>query len=276
MGVKRPWQIYVLLVCYLLGISYIINFMHYGIKNLLSFCILGTIILIFLILITLLFIRHPWAYKTSIALLIIISICSVINMGIMLFMPGIWLIVTPISSLFTIYAIFCSSTRIDFGIKKKLIEIDLFSFIKDGTFGNIEIGMRKAEILNIFPPPDDWMDGFSIKYSPIWRYGNFELHFDNQRLSFIFNDYLDDVSAGNQLVFRRWIFGNKNIYLDDILRIFDQYKISYDISNGKGSIEIIIKSSNVVLSFNDDENSKSKKIISLTKKLLNVKCIQSP
>jgi hypothetical protein len=149
---------------------------------------------------------------------------------------------------------------------EKNIEIDLFSFIKDGTFGNIKIGMSKDEILQIFPSPDDWMHGFSTKYSPIRRYGNFELHFENQRLSFIYNDYLDDISAGDQLKMKMWLFENKNIYLQDILDEFAKQNIQFIMVEGKCFIEIIIKKSNIVLSFSYEGKNNMKKMISITKK----------
>ena len=263
MGVKRPWQIYALLGCYLLGILYIINFMSYGLKNFLSYCISSMLILIFIVLIALLFIRRSWAYKAAITLYTILLIYGVINLLIILFMPSYWLIVTPIAFLLTIYSNLCSATRIYYGYSNnELIEIDLFSFIKNGTFGNIEIGMSKEEILQIFPAPDDWMHGLSMSHSPIWRYGNFELHFENQRLIFIFNDYVDEISLGDQLKIKKWLFKNQNIYLKDILNEFVRQNILYARTDSKNYIELVVRNSNVSLKFSNEENNK---LTSITK-----------
>lgn len=125
MGTKRPWQIPALVISYVLGILYMINFIYYEIGNKISiqyFCITATPILIFIILIAALFIRRPWAYNMSIALLIFICIFSCINILYIFFMPNIWLVIIPISGLFTIYAIFCSATRIYFGVKKEKLK----------------------------------------------------------------------------------------------------------------------------------------------------------
>ncbi len=122
METKRPWQISVLVISYLLGILYIINFLYYQVINkgsFLSFGILGTLILIFVMLIIALFIRRPWVYYLGIALLIFICIFGCINLLYIFFMPNIWLVIISISGLYTIYVVFCSATRIYFGVKKE-------------------------------------------------------------------------------------------------------------------------------------------------------------
>lgn len=122
MEAKRPWQIFVLAISYFVGIIYVINLIYYQViykKSLLNTCFFSILIVIFIILLIALFIRNPWSYKLSIALLIPIGICSVINMLLIFFMPSIWIIIIPISDILTIYAIFCSDTRIYFGVKEE-------------------------------------------------------------------------------------------------------------------------------------------------------------
>lgn len=127
METKRPWQIPALVISYLIGIAYVINFMCYqvnGEKSYVNYCVAGVSIFIFIGLIAALFIRRPWAYNMSIALLLLVCIGSVINLLFIFFMPNIWLIIIPISGLFTIYAILCSDTRIYFGVKKEKFNIN--------------------------------------------------------------------------------------------------------------------------------------------------------
>lgn len=92
--------------------------------------------------------------------------------------------------------------------KDNKIDISLYEFIVNRQFGSIELGMSRAEILQIFPEPDDFMISKSKHFmgSPIWRYGNFEFHFEDDSLWMIFNDYLDAIDGGEALVLDPWIF----------------------------------------------------------------------
>lgn len=90
-----------------------------------------------------------------------------------------------------------------------MITVDLKNFLYTGRFGNIDLGMNKAQVEQSIGKPDYWMmTHFSRnekENSPIWRYGNIEFHFDvNRKLVSIYNDHL--VNAG--------IYGGVNIKLD--------------------------------------------------------------
>ncbi len=139
-------------------------------------------------------------------------------------------------------------------MKSTKIVIDLFDFIKEGIFGDINIGMSKEEVLCIFPDPDDWMNGYDMQNSPFWRYGNFELHFIDHKLAFIFNDYVNEISAGKKLKLNKWLLKRKKLFLKDIVKELDRQKIAYDRVDREFGIDIIIRNSNVVLSFSVEDN----------------------
>lgn len=122
MRTNRPWQIFVLAVSYSIGIIYTINLIYYQViyrKAFLNICAVGIPILIFIVLLIALFIRSPWSYKLSIAFLVPIGIYSAINMLLIFYMAKIWIIIIPTFCILTVYAIFCSNTRIYFGVKKE-------------------------------------------------------------------------------------------------------------------------------------------------------------
>lgn len=117
---NRPWQIYALSLCYLLDALYIIRLMYYQVnykKSILNISVTAILVMVFTILVFSLFRRHPWSYKLNIVLLIPISICSIINILLLIFIPSIWTYIMPITMLLTIYGIFSKPTRSYFGIK---------------------------------------------------------------------------------------------------------------------------------------------------------------
>lgn len=122
METKRPWQIYALVIDYFLGISSVGNLLYYQVlykKSILQICAIGSPILLLLLLTAALFIRRPWAYIMSIALLIPTYICGGLFMLVLFFIPSIWTFIVPILGIFTPYAILCSATRIYFKVKKE-------------------------------------------------------------------------------------------------------------------------------------------------------------
>lgn len=68
--------------------------------------------------------------------------------------------------------------------------------------------MTKEEVLNVIPEPE-YSINRQILADDIWRYGNFDLMFEKDQLSLIFNDHIDSIDGGNVFKVDKWIIGNK-------------------------------------------------------------------
>ena len=79
------------------------------------------------------------------------------------------------------------------------IKIDLREFFKYGKFDYLQIGQTKEWIHNNFPAPDE-------EYEDIWRYGNLELYFTDDRLVQISTQSIESISGGEKLQLETWIF----------------------------------------------------------------------
>ena len=89
--------------------------------------------------------------------------------------------------------------------KRITIDLNLTEFIKTGQFGFLQLGMTKAELESQLFPPEDWQSNKSKESSPLWRYGNFELYFDErQTLYRIFNDYIPQLDGGDSTIIKDW------------------------------------------------------------------------
>ena len=84
----------------------------------------------------------------------------------------------------------------------------LRELIVDGRLGGAAVGMNKDEVRAAIGPPDDWSSESGVEHAQIWRYGNFELHFDTgRRCWLLFNDYVQEgLNAGQGRRLDRWLF----------------------------------------------------------------------
>jgi hypothetical protein len=127
--------------------------------------------------------------------------------------------------------------------------IHILDFIKNGTFGGILVGDTKKEIINKISIPDDYA-GKSLEKAKIWRYGNIEFHFYEQKLHFIFSDYLEKLEGGSKFVLDRWIFDKQQVSLQNVMDSLEKEGVNYSKSlNVLNQIELKILESKVKLIF---------------------------
>jgi hypothetical protein len=143
------------------------------------------------------------------------------------------------------------------------IEIDLLTFFKTGKFDYLKVGQTKEWIINNFPDPDEV---YTNSYdSPIWFYGDIELHFnDTNELFLIFSDHIDTLQGGNSLRLNKWILDEpEKLTLEYVVHYLNQERINYKVmhgtlSSGYSSASIVMVPSGVSLNFSltekDDED----------------------
>ncbi len=81
--------------------------------------------------------------------------------------------------------------------------------IVHGNLGGVHAGMDRHEVRACLGEPDDWSEPpkgpQGSAQAPIWRYGNFEIHFTDDEVVMLFLDYLEEPSAGRSRAFDAWI-----------------------------------------------------------------------
>ncbi len=122
------------------------------------------------------------------------------------------------------------------------IKINLQEFITLGKFDCIEIGQTKEWILHNFPDPDDIMAGKSVDNSAIWRYGNIEFHFIEDKLGMIFCDYIRDMDGGDSLDLDASFFHNLNsLTFSSISNKLTSLQVNYSIEHKLLFNQVILK-----------------------------------
>jgi len=124
-----------------------------------------------------------------------------------------------------------------------LIKIDLKKFFKLGEFDFVKLGKTKEWLTYNFPYPDDH-DEDSLESASIWRYGNVEFHFDNDKLTMIFSDYLYGLEGGEGLELDLWFLTSQEpLTLIDVMIELHKEKIEYRKENDSlGDVKLRLKS----------------------------------
>jgi len=79
------------------------------------------------------------------------------------------------------------------------LKISLLTFIQTGRLDEIGLGSTRTEVELAFGPPDAWDARFHFAFSPYWRYRDFELRFDYERLCSIICETFDVPEMGMPL-----------------------------------------------------------------------------
>jgi len=135
------------------------------------------------------------------------------------------------------------------------IPISLKDFILLGKFDCLKIGAEREWIAHNFPEPDD-IRGDKFETAAIWRFGNIELHFMDDRLWMIFSDYIDTLNGGPKLALDKWVLNDsQNLTLGAMSQVLWKEKADYRLSHHAGleQIYIDIQSSHVRLTFLSDK-----------------------
>lgn len=107
------------------------------------------------------------------------------------------------------------------------LPIDLLTFFRTGHFDCLEIGQDRETILHGFPDPDDWSARSPMERASIWRYGNVELHFADDRLWMIFSDYVDELDGGPSLAIDRWLLARPGLTLIEVMSALNREHIDF-------------------------------------------------
>jgi hypothetical protein len=83
--------------------------------------------------------------------------------------------------------------------------ICLRDFIATGAFGPLSLGANREEVKSAFGVPPTWSTESACERAAIWKYGDIEFHFDNDRLWLIFADDFDQPRGGASLQIEAWI-----------------------------------------------------------------------
>lgn len=88
------------------------------------------------------------------------------------------------------------------------INIDLKDFILEGKFDCLKLGVTKSWLQHNFIEPDYVMFKETFESSPIWGYGNIELHFNGDVLWMIFFDNVGELNGGDKIKLDKWILSS--------------------------------------------------------------------
>lgn len=147
--------------------------------------------------------------------------------------------------------------KLKFAPLKQPIRISLKDFILDEKFDCLKLGVTKSWLQNNFVEPDDIFANSTLEESPVWRYGNIELHFIEDKLWMIFTDYVDDLDGGDKLILDKWILNGQNPlkisdWVQELNRNIKNYSIVHSPEYLQTKLILNTEDEGVVLTFSDN------------------------
>ena len=140
------------------------------------------------------------------------------------------------------------------------LQLNLTQFITTGKFDFVKLDMSKEELEAQLFSPEVWLNGETKESSRIWRYGNFELHFnDLKTLSGTFTDYIPKLDGGNSIEITDWWIINKSGQaptLIDVIQSLNSLKLDYEKSTDTIGIITLKLSNGIHLYFDDGYQEK--------------------
>ncbi len=85
------------------------------------------------------------------------------------------------------------------------VQFSIRDMVVEGQLAGVRPGDPRALVRTQLGAPDDWNADGQFETATLWRYGNFEVHFDGDVVWMLFNDYLDALDAGPGRTLDAWI-----------------------------------------------------------------------
>ncbi len=85
------------------------------------------------------------------------------------------------------------------------VTFSIREMVVEGRLAGVHPGDPREWVRTKLGPPDAWSASSPVDAAAIWRYGNFEVHFDGDTVWMLFNDYLDGLDAGPGRAVDPWI-----------------------------------------------------------------------
>jgi hypothetical protein len=110
------------------------------------------------------------------------------------------------------------------------------SFVVDGVLGGARPGMTRREIGHALGQPEQWA-GETRASALIWRYGLFEVHFDEDVAWLLYTDYLDPLDAGRGRRLDPWILAAGTLSQAEALSKLREHAVPYELlETGSGAL----------------------------------------
>src|SRR4051794_18270806 len=88
------------------------------------------------------------------------------------------------------------------------IHFSMRAFVVEGVLGGARAGMTRDEIRATIGEPDEWT-GDVVSEADVWRYGLFEVHFNEDVAWLLYTDYVDPPKAGPGRTLDLWVFAER-------------------------------------------------------------------
>ena len=127
--------------------------------------------------------------------------------------------------------------------------------VVEGQLAGVRPGDPRELVRAQLGEPDDWHAGAPVEVSAIWRYGNFEVHFDGDVVWMLFNDYLSDLDAGPGRTLDPWMIASSAVPgPDEVMQRLRDESVPFVVGRDVLDRRVIWIEGGACLAFDRDED----------------------
>lgn len=104
----------------------------------------------------------------------------------------------------------------------------MLELVRTGKLGPLHRGVARAAVRDMLGMPPAWGMEDAVEHASIWRYGDIELHFKDDVLTWIFSDHEHLSDGGQTLKVDSWVI-HRGLQLNDFERHLNEAEIGFTI-----------------------------------------------
>ena len=126
--------------------------------------------------------------------------------------------------------------------------------VVEGQLAGVRPGDPRTLVRAQLGAPDDWQADAAVETAAIWRYGNFEVHFDGDVVWMLFNDYLDELDAGPGRSLDPWILADAVPGPDEVMQRLRAEQVPFVVGRDVLDRRVVWIEGGACLAFDRDED----------------------
>ena len=126
--------------------------------------------------------------------------------------------------------------------------------VVEGQLAGVRPGDPRELVHTRLGAPDDWHANSAAATANIWRYGNFEVHFDGDVVWMLFNDYLGELDAGPGRSLDAWVLADRVPGPDEVMQRLRAENVPFVVGRDVLDRRVVWIEGGACLAFDRDED----------------------
>ncbi len=136
-----------------------------------------------------------------------------------------------------------------------MIDASLLDFVKTGEIGPIHIGQERGDVLSSIGKPNLWGTEEHMVLATIWRYGDIEIYFNDNKVDMIFSDHDNLNDGGNSIKIDSWGI-KRDLNIVSFQKKLQDQGVSFKSKHHSSKVDVIVNESSLFTFYEQKDGSK--------------------